>query len=315
MKNVIYRIRNVVTNSFYVGSTVDARVRFQTHKRRLRAGKHQSPKMQAAWNKYGEDCFKFEILEYVENAEDLLKVEQGYLDSHAGKDYCYNWATDASAPMRGKTHNESVRVKLKESAKKVPKGKDSVLYGIPRTEEVKAKLSAALKGKPNKMKGKQLSEQGKTNITVAIKRGQDSHFYGKPPVNIEELKKPILAILPDRTEKVFNSLSDIRNNHGASIATIIRACKSGKPIKSGNLAGWVLSYQNGETNIAPIIPTEYLEYPRTRKSAIEIGSKFYFTGIPCDRGHIALRLTKGVCEICRKEDWKTENDKRKEKHK
>ena len=310
MKNVIYQIRNVVNGKIYIGSAVDSRVRFEKHRRHLRKGNHHCAHLQASWNKHGEDIFKFEILEVVEG--DLLEAEQRWIDQFYGNGKCYNTARYAGAPMRGRTHSEKTLELLKEVS---PKGEKHYLYGKKRTEEVKTKLSAALKGKPNKMKGKQLSEQGKNNITASAKHGQDSHFYGKPPVNIEELKKPILAILPDRTEKVFDSMSDIRNNHGASIATIIRACKSGKPIKSGNLAGWVLSYQNGETNIAPIIPTEYLEYPRTRKSAIEIGSKFYFTGIPCDRGHIALRLTKGVCEICRKEDWKTENDKRKEKHK
>ena len=304
-----------MTGSFYVGSTVDARVRFQTHKRRLRAGKHQSPKMQAAWNKYGEDCFKFEIIEHVDKAEDLLKAEQIWLDAHAGKDYCYNWATDASAPMRGKTHTEAVRVKLKESAQKVPKGKNSPLYGVPRTDEVKAKLSVALKGKENKMKGKSLSAQGKANITAAIKRGSDSHFYGKPPVHLEELKKAIHAVLPDRTEKVFSSLTELRDICGVPIATIIRACKSGKPVRSGTVAGWVLSYQGAEINTAPEIPVEYLEYPRTRKLAMDAGVKFYFTGIPCERGHTALRLVKGTCELCRKEDWKKENDRRKHKPK
>ena len=98
MKNVIYKIRNIINNKFYVGSTVNSRVRFQTHRRNLRAGKHQSPHMQAAWNKYGEDCFKFEIIEIVECSENLLAAEQKWLDEHAGKPHCYNWA--APTPSR-----------------------------------------------------------------------------------------------------------------------------------------------------------------------------------------------------------------------
>ena len=85
MKNVIYKIRNVVNGKFYVGSTVDSRVRFQTHRRNLKKGKHQSPHMQAAWNKYGEDCFKFEVVEVVESSENLLVAEQKWLDEHAGE--------------------------------------------------------------------------------------------------------------------------------------------------------------------------------------------------------------------------------------
>jgi 5-methylcytosine-specific restriction endonuclease McrA len=58
-----------------------------------------------------------------------------------------------------------------------------------------------------------------------------------------------------------------------------------------------------------------MEYPKTRKEAKETGNKYYFTGIPCTRGHIALRKTKGVCVECMKEDWVLDNAKRAEKPK
>jgi hypothetical protein len=58
-----------------------------------------------------------------------------------------------------------------------------------------------------------------------------------------------------------------------------------------------------------------MEYPNNRADAKATGAKFYFTGQPCSRGHIALRKTKGACVECIKEDWKIDNDKRKEKPK
>jgi 5-methylcytosine-specific restriction endonuclease McrA len=58
-----------------------------------------------------------------------------------------------------------------------------------------------------------------------------------------------------------------------------------------------------------------MEYPKTRKEAKETGNKYYFTGLPCTRGHIALRKTKGACVECMKEDWAIDNEKRKEKPK
>jgi len=58
-----------------------------------------------------------------------------------------------------------------------------------------------------------------------------------------------------------------------------------------------------------------MEYPNTRAEAKATGAKFYFTGIACSRGHIALRKTKGACIECMKEDWKIDNEKRKEKPK
>lgn len=58
-----------------------------------------------------------------------------------------------------------------------------------------------------------------------------------------------------------------------------------------------------------------MEYPKTRAEAKATGATHYFTGVPCSRGHIALRKTKGVCVECMKEDWATDNAKRAEKPK
>lgn len=305
MKNVIYQIRNVVNGKIYIGSAVDSKIRFEKHRRQLRKNKHHCAHLQASWNKHGEDCFKFEILEQIEG--DLLEAEQRWIDQHYGNGKCYNTAKFAGAPMRGRTHTEEAKQRMQEAQ---PKGEAHYLYGQNRTDEVKAKLSAALKGVP-KAPGRKVSEEGRARIAASVKKGADSPFYGKPPANLEDLKKPILAILPDRSERIFASLSDLRDEIGVAIGTTIRACKSGAPLMFGPAAGWVLSYADGERNEAPEIPEEYLNYPRTRKEAKETGAKFYYTGLPCDRGHIAPRKTKGCCVECMKEDWKKDNARRK----
>jgi len=53
-----------------------------------------------------------------------------------------------------------------------------------------------------------------------------------------------------------------------------------------------------------------MEYPKTRKEAKEIGAKYYFTGVPCTNGHIALRKTKGACVECLKIEWRKDAEKR-----
>lgn len=43
-------------------------------------------------------------------------------------------------------------------------------------------------------------------------------------------------------------------------------------------------------------------YPASRKEAKRVGSKYYFTGVPCVRGQVSLRLTSGGkcwCRPCR----------------
>lgn len=54
-----------------------------------------------------------------------------------------------------------------------------------------------------------------------------------------------------------------------------------------------------------------MNYPATREEAKRTNAKFYFTGKPCSRGHVAPRKTKGACVNCIKEDWVTDNERRK----
>lgn len=55
-----------------------------------------------------------------------------------------------------------------------------------------------------------------------------------------------------------------------------------------------------------------MDYPKTRSMAKATGSSHYFTGLPCLRGHIALRKTKGACIECIREDWGIDNERRKQ---
>lgn len=172
MKNVIYKIRNVVNDKFYVGSTVDSRKRFWSHRKFLRLGTHDCIHLQRAWNKYGEDCFKFEIVEQLDNKEDLYPTEQKWLDKHFGKDYCYNMAAHADSPMRDAS--PEIRAKLaartkawlereghprkgykctpeeialsSERRKGKHAGKDHYRYGKTVSEEVRKKIGDAQRG-------------------------------------------------------------------------------------------------------------------------------------------------------------------------
>jgi hypothetical protein len=64
-----------------------------------------------------------------------------------------------------------------------------------------------------------------------------------------------------------------------------------------------------------VIKEDKMNYPNTRAEAKATGATHYFTGVPCTRGHIALRKTKGVCVECMKEDWAIDNEKRKDRPK
>lgn len=80
-KKGIYKIFNMLDNKFYIGSSkICIYKRYKRHLWDLRNNNHHSKYLQNAFNKYGEENFKIELLEEY-NETDILKKEQHYLDT------------------------------------------------------------------------------------------------------------------------------------------------------------------------------------------------------------------------------------------
>lgn len=79
MRSGVYRIRNTTNNHCYVGSAVNIDQRWRAHRHALRKHGKAPPKLQHAWDKYGESAFAFEVVE-VCSREDTLVCEQFYID-------------------------------------------------------------------------------------------------------------------------------------------------------------------------------------------------------------------------------------------
>lgn len=60
--NAIYTITNKENGKVYVGESSDVIQRWHSHRKHLKEGTHNSKKLQADWNKYGEDAFEFKIV-------------------------------------------------------------------------------------------------------------------------------------------------------------------------------------------------------------------------------------------------------------
>ena len=111
----IYKIVNNATGMCYVGQSQDVKKRVKEHFRLLRWNKHINSKLQNAYNKYGQENFSWELEAVCEYPEDLDRIEEAFLNGEATfvEPAYFNIASFVKAPMRGKSHSEEVRSRIK----------------------------------------------------------------------------------------------------------------------------------------------------------------------------------------------------------
>jgi group I intron endonuclease len=298
----------MLNGKYYIGSSTSFERRVWSHKYELKNGKHKNPKLQAAWNKYGEAAFVFEILETVAEEENLLACEDRYLAGKVGLPECYNINFYAEHSRLGIPHSDEAKAKISDKVQTaIAEGRGGKF--VP-SEETRRKMSEALKGNQC-AKGYKRTQKEVEAIRERTKGNQNWLGKTHSKESIAKMSRPIVAVKPDGTKVEFTGLSAIKKEYGVALPTIIRACRSGKAVRIGVLSGWVLSYKDVQVHNEPApFPEEFAHLPKTRQLAKESDAKFYFTGEPCSRGHIAPRKTKGTCTICEKEDYKKENQKR-----
>ena len=87
---VIYGIQNTKSCKWYIGSCIDMKDRFQRHRYYLRHNSHHSPKLQRAYNLYGEDSFEVHILHFLQENEDRFILEEQYIKDYDSVANGYN---------------------------------------------------------------------------------------------------------------------------------------------------------------------------------------------------------------------------------
>ena len=179
----IYKITCTANGKIYVGSSNDISIRWNTHKKSLRKGKHHSTYMQRCWNKYGEQSFTFEIIELV-MPWSILDREQYWLDklkpfgqrgfntkhqANGGRNVGFKHSPETrkkiSIANKGRIATPEERIKLsiaKKGKKHKPhseetKARMSEFAKKRSTPEYRARISAKLMGHPGAMKGRKLT--------------------------------------------------------------------------------------------------------------------------------------------------------------
>ena len=116
----IYRIYHKNKDECCIGSSAKGiKKRWQQHKTALKRNCHHSSRLQNAWDKYGEDSFDIEMMEYCSDINDLIPIEQEFFKIYVeeGKDRpAYNMCPLA-ASILGHKHSEETRRKLSTSHK------------------------------------------------------------------------------------------------------------------------------------------------------------------------------------------------------
>ena len=164
MASAIYAIVNQATRDMYVGSAVAVNRRWNAHRCQLRAGKHHCLHLQNAHAKYGETAFDWEIVEFVDDANNLLAREQFWINFFQPT---YNKRKKAESCL-GYKHTDEARQRMADAqrgAKQSPETiakRSAALKGRARPDEVRAKISASRIGiRPNAETRAKMSESAK----------------------------------------------------------------------------------------------------------------------------------------------------------
>ena len=158
----------------YVGSAVNFARRVYGHKYHLIKNKHDNIKLQAAWNKYGQDNFDFLFIEPVDDVSKLIEREQFWINFLDAVNLGYNLCPHAGSRL-GKKHSQQTIEKMIAAS-----------TGTKRTKETRAKMSAWQIGKKHSQETKDRISAGNTGKKRAP-GDKNKRFTGKK--HTEEHKK------------------------------------------------------------------------------------------------------------------------------
>ena len=268
-KSGIYQIRNILNNKRYIGSSNNLLKRRTAHATKLKMNYHSNDILQNAYNKYGDEKFVFEVIEFCD-VIDLVDRENFYINLYKAcdKDFGYNICPDAEHHLT----SDITKEKLRQSAF----GNKNWL-GKKHTEETKQKQSDWHKGKivkestKEKLRqinlGKKISEktikkmsESKKSMFLGSKNpmwgklGELNGFFGKKHTNktkqmirdkkigITKQDNPNLTSKPKscfcvETNKIYKSISEASKEMGISCKSI-SLCLSGKKFVSTGGFHW-----------------------------------------------------------------------------
>lgn len=161
----VYKISSISNpNRIYIGSSIDIKKRFGTHKCDLKRNKHHSTTLQRHYDKYSLDDLLFEIIEI---CDDIIEREQYHLDIND----CYFNTLKVAGSCKGRIFTDESKIKMSESQKRIG-NKPPVHYGnsFAKGKNYTHGLNTAFKvGNVSPFKGKHHTEEWKKKKSEAMK--------------------------------------------------------------------------------------------------------------------------------------------------
>lgn len=190
IKAGIYCIENITNNKKYIGQSQNIEDRWCKHKNDLRHGQHNNDHLQNAWNKYGEENFRFFVVEYCEVTE-LDDKENYYINFYKtlNRDQGYN--LKSGGQNKGIKVSDYVRKKQSLAQKQVYQNNDNLIEKRKvdaLNQWAKPEIKQKIMGENNGMYGKHHTEESRKKISEK-KKGSMSQFRNTTPVFCIELNQ------------------------------------------------------------------------------------------------------------------------------
>ncbi len=227
----IYAITNNSNQKRYVGSSVDLDRRKYEHFLTLRKGNHFNPHLQRAFSKYGESCFKFEVLENC-LPEELTDKESDWIQKLESNLPERGYNTEGClATWLGRKHSEETTQKIKTAR---------ATQVISESSRKKA-VQTILERSPN-----HFSEAGKKGWETLRDRGFTRQSINPEVYKTKEFREKMSQVSKKNalkrsapfvcleTGKVYRTTSEAAEEFGVSYKSVWRVLKGQRPTIKGN---------------------------------------------------------------------------------
>jgi group I intron endonuclease len=244
----IYRI--TIGDNFYYGSAVNLQQRRRCHLRELKKGIHRNRRMQHSFNKYG--TFEFQVVDTVPDKSQLIDTEQKHISKHFANSKCMNISPTAGNCL-GVKHSEQAKANMSKSKIGLMVGMFHPLFGKPRPEETKIKLSLAIKGSrysDDRLKRHRKSCRKKSrSLAISISKTGSKQSAETVEKRVSKFRgsdnwrsRPVWIKIESEEKTFFDTITDAASFLGVSSGSLLRwlegkrAWPDGDPSRPGRKA-------------------------------------------------------------------------------